>query len=158
MGTVGLVLGVGVLVFSEMKSVYPWAFLFVLFFGRGAWGFFRPKKRRESFSPREECAILTPVKRDRRLGNKSGSTHNRAQDSRRSFACFIGVDRNRTRRIKRNLMIESQSRRIIGMGFSFAASVRALRSPVKRARKTRAFCGGFSPTKAISISWVPCIF
>jgi hypothetical protein len=35
MGIVSLVLGVGVLVFSEMKLVYLWAFLFVLFWGRG---------------------------------------------------------------------------------------------------------------------------
>ena len=30
--------------------------------------------------------------------------------------------------------------------------------PVKLARKTRAFVSEFSPTKAISISWVLCIF
>lgn len=35
MGVTGLVLGLGVLMFSEMKSVYPWAFLFVLFWVRG---------------------------------------------------------------------------------------------------------------------------
>ena len=29
------------------------------FFGSQTWEFFRPKKRRESFSRREECAILT---------------------------------------------------------------------------------------------------
>jgi hypothetical protein len=30
-GVAGFLLGLGLLVFSEMKSVYSWAFLFVLF-------------------------------------------------------------------------------------------------------------------------------
>jgi uncharacterized membrane protein HdeD (DUF308 family) len=30
MGAVGLVLGIGLLAFSEMKSAYSWTFLFVL--------------------------------------------------------------------------------------------------------------------------------
>ena len=44
MGTVGLVLGLGVLVFSEMKSVYLWAFLFVLFLGHGLGDFSGQRK------------------------------------------------------------------------------------------------------------------
>ena len=44
MGTVSLVLGVGVLVFIEMKSVYPWAFLFVLFWVAGL-GIFQAKEK-----------------------------------------------------------------------------------------------------------------
>jgi hypothetical protein len=31
MGVAGFLLGLGLLVFSEMKSVYSWVFLFVLF-------------------------------------------------------------------------------------------------------------------------------
>src|SRR5215471_5446754 len=57
-GVAGFLLGLGLLVFSEMKSVYSWVFLFVLFWFANL-AVFRPKKRRESFSRREECAILT---------------------------------------------------------------------------------------------------
>ena len=35
MGAAGLVLGIGLLVFSEMKSAYSWTFLFVLFWVAG---------------------------------------------------------------------------------------------------------------------------
>src|SRR5262249_15104733 len=58
MGVAGFLLGLGLLVFSEMKSVYSWVFLFVLFWFANL-AVLRPKKRRESFSRREECAILT---------------------------------------------------------------------------------------------------
>src|SRR5262245_1766969 len=51
-----------------------------------------------------------------RLGNKSGFTCNRAQGSRRSLTWVIGIDRNRSRHIKRNLMIEPQFKRSIGKG------------------------------------------
>ena len=44
MGVAALALGVGVLVFSEMKSVYPWAFLFVLFWVAGL-GIFQAKEK-----------------------------------------------------------------------------------------------------------------
>jgi hypothetical protein len=44
MGVAGLVLGLGVLVFSEMKSVYLWAFLFVLFWVAGL-GIFQAKEK-----------------------------------------------------------------------------------------------------------------
>lgn len=44
MGVTGLVLGLGVLVFSEMKSVYLWAFLFVLFWVAGL-GIFQAKEK-----------------------------------------------------------------------------------------------------------------
>src|SRR5215471_17394243 len=54
--------GLGYWCFSEMKSVCSWVFLFVLFWFANL-AVFRPKKRRESLSRREECAILTSVKR-----------------------------------------------------------------------------------------------
>lgn len=44
MGVTGLVLGLVVLVFSEMKSVYPWVFLFVLFWVAGL-GIFQAKEK-----------------------------------------------------------------------------------------------------------------
>jgi hypothetical protein len=44
MGVTGLVLGLGVLVFSEMKSVYPWAFLFGFFWVAGL-GIFQAKEK-----------------------------------------------------------------------------------------------------------------
>jgi hypothetical protein len=44
MGVAGLVLGLGVLVFSEMKSVYPWVFLFGLFWVAGL-GIFQAKEK-----------------------------------------------------------------------------------------------------------------
>ena len=44
MGVTGLVLGLGVLVFSEMKSVYPWVFLFVLFWVAGLGDFSGQRK------------------------------------------------------------------------------------------------------------------
>jgi hypothetical protein len=44
MGVAGLVLGLGVLVFSEMKSVYLWAFLFGLFWVAGL-GIFQAKEK-----------------------------------------------------------------------------------------------------------------
>jgi hypothetical protein len=44
MGVAGLVLGLGVLVFGEMKSVYSWAFLFVLFWVAGL-GIFQAKEK-----------------------------------------------------------------------------------------------------------------
>jgi hypothetical protein len=44
MGVTGLVLGLGLLVFSEMKSVYSWAFLFVLFWVAGL-GIFQAKEK-----------------------------------------------------------------------------------------------------------------
>ena len=44
MGMAGLVLGLGLLVFSEMKSVYSWAFLFVLFWVAGL-GIFQAKEK-----------------------------------------------------------------------------------------------------------------
>ena len=44
MGVAGLVLGLGLLVFSEMKSVYSWAFLFVLFWVAGL-GIFQAKEK-----------------------------------------------------------------------------------------------------------------
>ena len=44
MGVAGLVLGVGVLVFSGMKSAYSWTFLFVLFWVAGL-GIFQAKEK-----------------------------------------------------------------------------------------------------------------
>jgi len=44
MGVAGLVLGLGVLVFSEMKSVYSWAFLFVHVWVAGL-GMFQAKEK-----------------------------------------------------------------------------------------------------------------
>ena len=44
MGVTGLILGLGVLVFSEMTSVYPWVFLFVLFWVAGL-GIFQAKEK-----------------------------------------------------------------------------------------------------------------
>ena len=44
MGVAGLVLGIGLLVFSEMKSAYSWTFLFVLFWVAGL-GIFQAKEK-----------------------------------------------------------------------------------------------------------------
>jgi hypothetical protein len=44
MGLAGLVLGLGVMVFSEMKSVYSWAFMFGLFWVAGL-GIFQAKEK-----------------------------------------------------------------------------------------------------------------
>jgi hypothetical protein len=43
MGVAGFLLGLGLLVFSEMKSVYSWVFLFVLF-GLPTWQFSGQRK------------------------------------------------------------------------------------------------------------------
>ena len=44
MGVTGLVLGLGVLVFSEMKSAYSWALLLALFWVAGL-GIFQAKEK-----------------------------------------------------------------------------------------------------------------
>lgn len=44
MGLAGLVLGLGVMVFSEMKSVCSWAFMFGLFWVAGL-GIFQAKEK-----------------------------------------------------------------------------------------------------------------
>ena len=44
MGAAGLVLGIGLLVFSEMKSAYYWTFLFVLFWVAGL-GIFQAREK-----------------------------------------------------------------------------------------------------------------
>src|SRR5262249_4314929 len=98
-GVAGFLLGLGLLVFSEMKSVYSWVFLFVLFWFANL-AVFRPKKRRESFSRREECAILTSVKRGSKTREQNrlyGQLHARftwtpycrGWDCPESLSCFL---------------------------------------------------------------------
>ena len=67
MGVAAFVLGLGLLAFSEMKSVYSWVFLFVPF-GSQAWEF---KKRRESFSRLEECNLDSGEERVEDSGTKA---------------------------------------------------------------------------------------
>jgi hypothetical protein len=55
-GVAGFLLGLGLLVFSEMKSVY---YFCSCFFGLPTWQFSGQRKDVSHFSRREECAILT---------------------------------------------------------------------------------------------------
>jgi len=78
----GFLLGLGLLVFSEMKSVYPGYFC-LCFFGSQTWEFFRTKKRRESFLAARGMRNLDSEERVEDPGTKVVL---------RTIACKVHVD------------------------------------------------------------------
>jgi hypothetical protein len=82
MGVAGFLLGLGLLVFSEMKLVYSWVFSVCAFWFANL-AVFRPKKRRESFLAARGMRNLDSEERIEDSGTKAVL---------RTIACKVHVD------------------------------------------------------------------
>src|SRR5215467_10156529 len=98
MGVARFLLGLGLLAFSEMKSV---AFLVRKL------GSFSGQRKDVSHSRGARNAQSGRGRESRRPGCISGFTDKCMQCSRRCLTGVVGTDRNRSRRFKRNLIIET---------------------------------------------------